>query len=184
MATQLSDNFDAWIRGDFKQLNTELEAQYKARGNPSDISSLGIDHKRDLIAQGGEHVHALLNEGNTDEGFDQGFNLLGNVGFFMAACRRHEVEASAKLAGDDTLPQALKAASALSLQLGASLGVVPRFASAHLETHNLAINGTFKSFTSLDDEALFIDSTRVAFLRLSAPRTHCSQRGHSVFLTR
>ena len=33
----------------------------------------------------------------------------------------------------------------------------PRFATAHLTTHNKAINGTYKRFTNLDDETLFLD---------------------------
>ena len=35
-----------------------------------------------------------------------------------------------------------------------TLGVVPRFASAHLETHNKAVNGVYKTFTSLEDGVL------------------------------
>jgi hypothetical protein len=56
------------------------------------------------------------------------------------------------------------------MQLGASLGVIPRFASSHLETHNRAISGVYKTFTDLDDEKLFLDyNTRsvFAFIRAS-----------------
>jgi hypothetical protein len=105
-----------------------------------------------------------LAEGNTEEGFDAGYGLLGNVGFYMAACRRHELTEPSR---EDRSP--LIAASALAMQLGASLGVVPRFASAHLETHNQALNGVFKSFTSLEDEALFlIYNTRAALAYIRA----------------
>ena len=43
------------------------------------------------------------------------------------------------------------------LHIGASVGVVPRFATSHLATHNLARDGRQKSFTSLHDEFLFLD---------------------------
>jgi len=43
------------------------------------------------------------------------------------------------------------------MHVGASIGVAPRFATAHLATHNLAVGGVRKSFTSLPAEFLFID---------------------------
>lgn len=76
----------------------------------------------------------------------------------------------------------LAGASALSLQLGASLGVVPRFASAHLETHNRASNGKYKSFTHLDDEKLFLEyNTRgvFAFIRAAEALLHILPLGIS-----
>ncbi len=55
------------------------------------------------------------------------------------------------------------------MQLGATLGMIPRFASAHLETHNRAEAGIYKSFTSLDDERIFINyNTRAAFAYIRA----------------
>ncbi len=170
MTTINAHNFDAWIRTDFKQLNTELELLYNQQAKPELVAEVGLTLKEQLVREGGVLIEALLNEGNTDQGFDRGFDLLGNVGFFMAACRRHEIDQARKFAEDAALTRALKAAGALSLQLGASLGVVPRFASAHLETHNFAVNGEYKSFTSLPDEILFIDyNTRgvLAFIRAS-----------------
>jgi hypothetical protein len=48
--------------------------------------------------------------------------------------------------------------------LGATLGVAPRFATSHLATHNPAIRGTYKTFTSLEAEALFLEyNTRGVF---------------------
>jgi hypothetical protein len=112
-----------------------------------------------LLRRGNEQIEVLLKEGNTDDGFDQGFDLLGNVGFFMAACRRHGLTDPAR---ESRSP--LVEASALAMQLGASLGVIPRFASSHLETHNRAIDGTYHSFTTLPDERVFIDyNTRAVF---------------------
>jgi hypothetical protein len=58
----------------------------------------------------------------------------------------------------------LTEASGLALHLGASIGVTPRFATSHLATHNLAKQGRYKTFTSLPDEALFIEyNTRGIF---------------------
>ena len=125
-------------------------------------------------------IAGLLTEGNTDEGFDSGFELLGNVGFYMAACRRHEITEPSR---ETRSP--LHEASALAMQLGASLGVVPRFASCHLETHNQAVNGVYKTFTGLEDERIFLDyNTRsvFAFIRASEALRQCLPLGvsHSV----
>lgn len=177
LGTPLSLAFDQWIRTDFKAINSELEALYFAQEARENVSGVGEALKLELVAQGNRFVAELLKEGNTDEGFDSGFNLLGNVGFFLAACRRHEVSGSM-----DPSDPTLKEASALAMQLGASLGVVPRFASAHLETHNLAVNGVYKTFTSLDDEKLFLDyNTKgvFAFIRASEALLHCLPLGIS-----
>jgi len=189
MTTENAQNFDHWIRHGFKQINTELELLYNQQSNPENPSGVGVELKNQLIREGDELIQVLLREGNTDEGFDHGFDLLGNVGFFMAACRRHGIDQEDGSDNDlssDALRRTLKAASALSLQLGASLGVVPRFASAHLETHNSARNGVSKSFTNLADERLFIDyNTRgvFAFIRASEALLACLPLGVSHTIT-
>ncbi len=178
MSTNKSQQLDNWIRNDFRALNTELEERYFALENPESTAQVGRNLKKELVIKGGELIAPLLHEGNTDEGFDSGFDLLGNVGFFMAACRRHELDQ----APDQELAQYLDNTSALALQLGASLGVVPRFASAHLETHNKAHNGQYKSFTLLDDESLFLEyNTRgvLAFIRASEALLHVLPLGIS-----
>ncbi len=160
-----TERFDAWIRGDFVALNTELEELYFDSDTPELVEGVGEHLKTQLKEDGRSYIVELVKEGNTDEGFEAGFDLLGNVGLYMAACRRHEITEPSR-----ETKSPLKEASALAMQLGASLGVVPRFASAHLETHNLAINGTFKTFTSLKDETLFVTyNTRaaLAFTRAS-----------------
>ncbi len=164
MSTLHTHTFDQWIRQDFKQMNTELEELYFAQQAKEQVTGIGDAIKSQLVKEGKGFITTLLKEGNTDEGFDNGFDLLGNVGFFMAACRRHEFEST------DEASAALRDASALAMHLGASLGVIPRFASSHLETHNYAINGEYRSFTALSDEKLFIDyNTRgvFAFIRAS-----------------
>lgn len=159
MRTPLASSFDHWIRHDFRHMNTALEELYFAQANRDNVDGIGDEIKRQLVAEGREHIVQLLQEGNTDEGFDQGFELLGDVGFYLAACRRHGLTDPSR---ETRSP--LTEASALAMQLGASLGAVPRFASSHLETHNRAVNGVYKTFTHLEDEFTFLDyNTRGVF---------------------
>lgn len=177
MRTPLTQTFDAWIRNDFRGMNTELETLYFAQEQRENVTGIGDSIKQQLVAEGREFIVALLREGNTDEGFDHGFDLLGDVGFYMAACRRHGITDPAR---EQRSP--LTEASALAMQLGASLGAVPRFASSHLETHNRAINGVYKSFTSLADERLFLDyNTRgvLAYIRAAEALSHILPLGVS-----
>jgi len=157
--TSKTNAFDQWIRGSFVELNTELEEIYFAQAEKAEVDSVGTEIKTKLVETGREYIVSLLREGNTDEGFDQGFDLLGNVGLYMAACRRHGITEPSR---EKTSP--LVEASALALQLGASLGVTPRFATSHLSTHNFSINGTYKCFTSLEAEQVFLEyNTRSIF---------------------
>ena len=151
--------FDGWIRSSFKEMNTELEEIYFAQENRAAVQSVGDSTKKQLVEEGRSYIVRLLDEGNTDQGFDKGFDLLGNVGLYMGACRRHEITEPSR---ETRSP--LTDASALALQLGASLGVTPRFATSHLSTHNHALNGVYKSFTSLEAERLFLEyNTRGVF---------------------
>jgi hypothetical protein len=162
--TSNTEAFDYWIRNDFKQMNTALEQLYFAQDDRNNVDGLGDDIKARLLEEGRTHIGALLEEGNTDEGFDSQFDLLGNVGFYMAACRRHELTNPA-----NERKSPLVEASALAMQLGATLGMIPRFSSAHLETHNRAEEGVYKSFTYLDDERIFINyNTRAVFAYIRA----------------
>ena len=151
--------FDEWIRSSFVEINTELEERYFAQENKADVTSVGGSTKQALVDEGRSFVVRLLKEGNTDEGFDSNFDLLGNVGLYMGACRRHEIADPPR---EKNSP--LGEASALAMQLGASLGVTPRFATSHLTTHNRAVRGKYKSFTSLEAEYVFLDyNTRGVF---------------------
>ena len=177
--TQKTYSLDSWIRNDFKHMNTELEELYFKNQNSEE--SLCKNIKKKLVNEGRSLIKDLLKEGNTDEGFDSGFELLGDVGFYMAACRRHDITEPSR---ETRSP--LKEASALAMQLGASLGVIPRFASSHLETHNRAINGEYKTFTSLIDEKIFIDfNTRgvFSFIRASESLRNCLPLGISHSIT-
>ena len=173
--TQKARALDQWIRSDFRQMNTELEELYF--DNLHLTESSGQEIKKRLVDEGRDLIADLLNEGNTGEGFDSGFELLGDVGFYMAACRRHDITEPSR---EKKSP--LAEASALAMQLGASLGVIPRFASCHLETHNRAVNGEYKTFTSLADEKTFIDfNTRgvFSFIRASEALRNCLPLGVS-----
>lgn len=154
-----AEAFDAWIRSTFVELNTALEELYFAREDRSNVEGVGDDLKTQICEEGRVFVKALKDEGNTDEGFDRAFGMLGDLGLYMASLRRHELTNPAR---EERSP--FPEASALGLHVGASLGVTPRFATSHLATHNAAVNGRQKSFTSLPDEFVFLDfNTRGIF---------------------
>jgi Domain of unknown function (DUF1864) len=144
--------FDAWIRSTFVELNTALEDLYFDRDERASVDGVGDELKQQILEEGRRFVRALAEEGNTDEGFDQAFDVLGDLGLYMASLRRHELTNPAR---EHKSPH--DEATALGLHIGASVGVAPRFATSHLATHNLARDGRQKSFTSLPDEFLFLD---------------------------
>ena len=150
--TENTKAFDSWLRTRFVEINSELEKLYWQQDDKANVEGVGEHLKRQLEQEGNEHIRALLAEGNTDEGFDNAFDLLGNVGLYMAACRRHEITEPSR---ETSSP--LVEASALAMHIGASIGVTPRFATAHLTTHNKAVDGLYKRFTDLEDEKIFID---------------------------
>ena len=156
-----AEAFEHWIRTAFVDINTELEERYFAATDRSQVTGVGEPLKQALQAEGRAHVLALLQEGNTGEGFHSGFGVLGNVGMYLAALRRHELTNPAR---EERSP--FPEASALALHVGASLGMAPRFATSHLATHNRARAGVRKSFTRLRDEFLFIDENTRGILSL------------------
>ena len=158
-----TDAFDRWIRTGFVEMNTELEQLYFAQEDRANVIGRGDPIKHRLRDEGHVHVVALLAEGNTGERFESGFGVLGNVGMYLAALRRHELTNPAR---EERSP--FPEASSLALHVGASLGMAPRFATSHLSTHNLAQGGVRKSFTSLPDEFLFIDENTRGILSFQA----------------
>ena len=156
-----AEAFDGWIRGSFVAINTELEELYFSSSDRFRIEGVGDALKSTLRDEGHVHVVGLLKEGNTGDGFQSGFNVLGNVGLYLAALRRHELTNPAR---EERSP--FPEASSLALHVGASLGMAPRFATSHLATHNRAVDGVRKSFTSLPDEFLFIDENTRGILAL------------------
>lgn len=151
-AVTRAEAFDHWIRTSFVALNTELEELYFAQQDRSRVIGVGDPIKERLRDEGRAHIVGLLQEGNTGDGFASAFGVLGNVGLYLGALRRHELTNPAR---EERSP--FPEASSLAMHVGASIGMVPRFATAHLTTHNMAVGGLRKSFTSLHDEFLFID---------------------------
>jgi hypothetical protein len=156
-----ADAFDRWIRSSFVELNTELENLYFSQEDRAQVEGCGHTLKATLRDEGHVHVVALLAEGNTGDGFDSAFGVLGDVGMYLGALRRHELTNPMR---EERSP--FVEASSLALHVGASLGMAPRFATAHLATHNKAVAGIRKSFTSLRDEFLFIDENTRGILSL------------------
>jgi hypothetical protein len=153
--------FDGWIRSAFVQMNTELEELYFAQEDRANVDGVGDSIKIALRDEGHAHVQRLLTEGNTGDGFSTAFGVLGNVGMYLGALRRHELTNPAR---EEKSP--FPEASSLAMHVGASIDMAPRFATAHLATHNLALRGVRKSFTSLPDEFLFIDENTRGILAL------------------
>ena len=156
-----AEAFERWIRTSFVEMNTELEELYFAQRDRAAVIGCGDSIKGALRDEGRAYVAELLAEGNTGDGFDSAFGVLGSVGMYLAALRRHELSNPAREERSPFLE-----ASSLALHLGASLGMAPRFSTAHLSTHNQARAGVRKSFTSLADEFLFIDENTRGILSL------------------
>lgn len=154
-----ADNFDHWIRSSFVEMNTALEELYFAQDNPAAVEGCGDDIKTALLNEGRALIAPLVAEGNTDQQFDAAFDVLGNLGLYLAALRRHEMTNP-----DRETESPFQDCSALGMHIAASIGVAPRFATAHLTTHNRAVNGTQKSFTALTDEKTFLDYNLLGIL--------------------
>src|ERR1700736_1350356 len=156
-----AEAFEHWIRSSFVQMNTELENLYFARRDRTQVEGCGDPIKARLRDEGHVYVAARGEEGNTGEGFDSALGVLGDVGLYLGALRRHELTNPAR---EERSP--FIEASSLALHVGASLGMAPRFSTGHLATHNRARAGVRKSFTSLRDEFLFIDENTRGILSL------------------
>jgi len=159
--TNKAEAFEHWIRTSFVQLNTELENLYFAQADRTQVIGCGDPIKAALRDEGHAHVVALLAEGNTGDGFDSAFGVLGSVGMYLGALRRHELSNPIR---EERSP--FPEASSLAMHVGASLGMAPRFSTGHLATYNKARAGVRKSFTTLADEFLFIDENTRGILSL------------------
>lgn len=144
------EQLDRWLRGDFVRINTALEEIYFAEridviGGRADVDAL----KRELLQQGGPLMQGLAAMPSLPDHPHASYRLLGLVGHYLAACRRHE-------AGLSDQDGARQAAWDVSARIGTALGVVPRFVFAHQSLFNEAIAGRYRTFTSLPDEDIFI----------------------------
>ena len=156
-----AEAFEHWIRTSFVQMNTELENLYFAQADRAQVLGCGNPIKASLRDEGHAHVVALLAEGNTGDGFESAFGVLGSVGMYLGALRRHELTNPMR---EEKSP--FPEASSLAMHVGASLGMAPRFSTGHLATYNKARAGVRKSFTTLADEFLFIDENTRGILSL------------------
>jgi hypothetical protein len=156
-----AESFDRWIRTSFVEMNTALENRYFSQKDRAQVIGVGDDIKAQLRDEGHTYIVGLLKEGNTGDGFDSAFGVLGSVGLYLGAMRRHELTNPVR---EKRSPFA--EASALASHVGASLGMAPRFSTGHLATHNKAVAGIRKSFTSLADEFLFIDENTRGILSM------------------
>src|SRR3984957_7936993 len=111
-----AEAFEHWIRTSFVQMNTELENLYFANEDRAQVIGCGDPIKASLRDEGHTHVVALLAEGNTGEGFDSAYGVLGSVGLYLGALRRHELTNPAR---EERSP--FPEASSLALHVGASL---------------------------------------------------------------
>lgn len=130
-------DFEQWLRGDFVDLNTTLEEAYFAERAEIRYDAELAPYKLALRDDGARLIGRL-----GDEAADP-YQLLGAVGLYLAACRRHEVDAPEQ-------------SQAVAGRLGLALGVAPRFVFAHESTHNPSVDGGIRSFTRLPDEHVFI----------------------------
>ncbi|GAB1510208.1 monodechloroaminopyrrolnitrin synthase PrnB family protein [Actinophytocola sp. KF-1] len=122
-----------WLATDFADTNTHLEQAYFAARAEIVYDDTDLDQRKRVLRDDGATLVTRIGDVGGDP-----YDLLGAVGLYLAACRRHEVEAP-------------ESAQAVAGRLGLALGVVPRFEFAHLSTHNPEA----RTFTRLPDELAF-----------------------------
>lgn len=147
-----------WTRTRFVALNSKLEDLYFEQADRSSTEP-GKELQAELLREGEQLIAALSGDDLTGGDFDDRFALLGDVGMFLSAVRRHEIERA-----DGGPAEQSPLAAAVAIQLGASVDTAPRFLTAHNQTHNLAIDGRYRTFTSGESERIFTDyNTRSVF---------------------
>jgi len=158
-AEAMSDALDAWIRGPFVEMNCALEDLYWEQDDRTNVEGIGGDLKERLLTEGRDLISPLLTHWNPNCTPENAYYLLGNVGYYMGACRRHEITFEL---GETESP--LVEASALATKLGLLLGVAPRLVTSQMQYLNLAKNGDDRSFTRRKDEIFFVQCNSMAQL--------------------
>jgi hypothetical protein len=133
-------DFTRWLDTDFTEINTELEEAYFAERAEIVYDVADLDQRKRALRDDGATLVARIDTAGS-------YELLGAVGLYLAACRRHEIDAP-------------EHAQAVAGRLGLALGVAPRFVFAHLSTHNPAGH----TFTRLPDEHTFTTYNALAVL--------------------
>jgi hypothetical protein len=142
------DQVDRWLGDEFVALNTRLEEAYSAAGAESSAGRPELVALATTVLVDGAKLIAAIGPAALPTGEDDRYRLLGSVGGYLAACRRHVV-------GD---PESLGPAWALARRLGDGLGVAPRYAFAHQCLYG------YRTFTDLPDEHAFVTRNAVAAL--------------------
>jgi hypothetical protein len=152
--TAAIDRFDRWIRHEFVEHNTNLEeAYFSARSEVLHDRPELETIKTRIVADGAKLIAQLAEDGTIRAHARERYQLLGAVGFYLAACRRHEVD------GPERAPVGvLSAAWSLANRLGTSLGVAPRYVFAHQCLYG------YSTFTSLDAEHVFVTNNGLGVL--------------------
>ena len=141
---------DNWLRGDFLRINTALDEEYFQRrvdvlhGHPH------IDALKLQLLRGGAPLMSPLADLPLPNEEQAAYRLLGLVGYYLAACQRHE---AFTLAPDEG---GRDSAWKISQRIGTALNVAPRFVFAHQSLYNDATGGRFRTFTALPDDELFV----------------------------
>ena len=133
------ERFEQWLRNEFLELNTELEVAYAA-ARTEILYRPDLDVIKQTIAvDGAKLVAQIAEDGQLPDDGVQRYQLLGAVGFYLGACRRHGIE----------VPEPDRVWSLATL-LGTALGVAPRYVFAHQCLYG------FRTFTTLADERVFV----------------------------
>lgn len=163
MSSISRQQFGTWIRTRFVAINSELEDLYWDQDDRNSVEP-GGELKGELLAEGEALIGGLTANDIGDGVFEQRFDLLGDIGLFTSAVRRHEIDRP-----DGGPSEQSPVAARVAIQLGASLGTAPRFLTAHNQTHNRAIGGLYRTFTAGDSERLFTDyNTRSVYAYMRA----------------
>jgi hypothetical protein len=127
----MSTDLAHWLDTEFADANTELDNAYFAVRTDILHDVTDLDQRKHAMRDDGATLISRLPA-------DVSYELLGQIGLYLAACRRHEVD----------VPEHVQAVAG---RLGLALGVAPRMVFAHMSTHNPGGH----AFTRLPDEHLF-----------------------------
>lgn len=148
------DRLDRWIRTEFVEYNTALEEAYFAERREIVHDRPELEKiKQAVVTEGGLLIGEVSAAGPLPVSPREKYQLLGMVGFYLAACQRHE-------SAEPVEPSA----PSLARLLGSALGVAPRFVFAHQALYNPAVRDRYQTFTSLADEAVFLTGNGLAVL--------------------
>jgi Domain of unknown function (DUF1864) len=153
---------DDWLRSTFVELNTKLEEAYFAAGAEFLEDPALRSDKHRILTEGAAAAGAIndLPASAADR-----YELLGMVGFVLGSCRRHEMEDAAVLAP----------VWAVARRIAKTLGVAPRYVFAHQAFFNTARDSVLRTFTTLPEEAAFVELNALGVLAYGRTAAALSQ---------